>query len=612
MLKQKVQIAVTEALKSLNLEGWLVNVEQAAQEKHGDYATSAALGLAKKLKQPPLKVAEQIMRALPKIEGVAKVKVAPPGFINFFLDSKWLAREILGQVGDKASPYWRCDLGRGQKVIVEHTSVNPNKAMHVGNLRSAIIGDSAARLLKKCGYAVEVENYIDDTGAQVADTTLAVKHLKREPPAGQPFDEFCWDLYAEINRLYEQDLKLQAERRKVMQAIEQGGNETAKLADEIALKITQCHLALMVKFDIFYDLLVFESDVIKTGLWETTFELLKLNQKFVYEKTGPNEGCWVLKYEGSGGDKVFVRRDGTKVYTAKDTAFHLWKFGLLPKDFWYQKWPQVAGEKVVWRTASYGESQKFGQAKMIVNIIDERQSYPQQMVKLALEVLGFADAAKNFRHLAYGVVQLSPATAKALGVDTSVGKATYAMAGRKGIGVKVSDLVKLLIKKISAEKKSAAEVSEAVAMGAIRHYLLKYHPSSPVVFDYEQALALQGNTGPYLQYSHTRAAGILRKARSFAGALEKGEPLTPTEEKLVKLLAAWPEVIKDTAKTLTLSNIAEYAFKLSAAFHAFYEANPVLKSAGAVKSFRLALVAAYQKVIADVLDLLGIKPLEKM
>lgn len=595
------------------------------EDAYGDYTTTVAFRLAHLVKQPPLEVAQAIVAALPPLEGIERVEAVAPGYINFFLDPAKVARTVLPRISTESAAFGQNQIGQGKKVLLEHTSVNPNKSMHIGHIRNAILGDSLARLLRFCGYTVEVQNYIDDTGSQVADTVTGLLSLGRTQPADQPYDEFCWDVYAEINRAYETQPALVEKKKEVIHALEQGEGEPARLdvvsgeiadfARGVVDRIVRCHLEQLAIFGINYDLLVYESDILGIGLWEQVFEQLKRSPNFFLATEGEYQGCWVLR-SSSGDEKVFVRSNGTKVYTAKDTAYHLWKFGLADRDFRYQSLLPVAG-KPVWRTAVKGDARKdFGHGDVVITLVDERQSYPMTVVKAALADLGFAEAAAAFHPFTYGVVALSSATAAALNLPLEEGKHTYTMSGRKGIGVKVSDVTRLLIEKIESQQRASTDGSPPpsleIAIAAMRYYMLAVTAPSSVTFDYTEALQLSGRTGPYLQYSYTRAAGILRKAASFTPVFEKGEPLTATEGDLVKALARWPEVVAEAATALALTPVADYAFELSAKLHRFYEENPVLQAEPDVRAFRLTLTKAYQEVIRSVLSILGIAPLERM
>ncbi len=596
------------------------SLEIPLEEKFGDFSTNAAMQLTKIFHKNPMEIGEEIINAIsdPLIE---KIEVIKPGFINFFINKKKFAEITLQKYSNE--DFFKQPLdpkNKDIKVIVEHTSVNPNKSMHVGHLRNVVLGDATVRLMKRAGYKVEVQNYIDDTGLQVADTTNAILNLgKIYDPQKQEFDDFCWEVYSEIYALYDARPDLSEKRKEITHSIEEGTNEISKKASEVVEKILECHLKQLQDFGITYDLLVYESDVIKFKLWETAFEKLKKSEHFVLETEGKNKDCWVLKYDGDGGDKVFVRADGTKLYTAKDVAYHLWKFGLIDLNFLYKQKKLEALNYDLWQTSVDGKTnEKFGKANKIINIIDERQSYPQEMVKLALKVLGYEQQAENYNHIAYGLVTLSKDTAEKLGVDVSDGSSSYSMSGRKGIGVKTKDLIRLMTEKIKEEKlkdNSKNVDPQKIANGAIKLYMLKNHYSSPVYFDYSDALSIEGFTGPYLQYSYARAKSILRKAEDIKSKFKVFNPhheLDENEFKLIKTIYEWEDVLKSAEKSFAFSYVAEYLFKLSSEFNSFYHTSNVLNSEENTKLFRLALVEAFSNILKDGLQILGVETLEIM
>lgn len=595
-----------------NLYGESVNVELSVPpvETFGDYSTNVALSLSKIAKKSPMDIANEIVKELGTDAMVDKIEIANPGFINFFLNKQYLAKSILEKPKAFSTPT------ESLKFIVEHTSVNPNKAMHVGHLRNAILGDSIGRLLKRLGQKIEIQNYIDDTGLQVADTTNAVLNLGVPYNESQSFDDYCWDIYSQINSEYEKENQTLLEKRKeISHAIEEGNNEIAKKSSEIVEKILDLQIAQLWALNIGYDLLVYERDVVRSGLWDIVFEELKKSPNFVKVEDGKNAGCWVLKNDGDGGDKVYVRSDGTKVYTAKDTAYHFWKFGLIDFDFLYKEREKFQS---IYQTDENGvKSTRFGKADEVIDVVDERQTYPMEMVKKSLELLGHTDQAKNFNHLAYGTVNLSEDTAKALNLDTSSGQSSYAMSGRKGIGVKAKDLVKLITDKIRETKMQSDDIDEDVlnkiAVGAVRFYMLKNHPSSPVIFDYQQALSIEGFTGPYLQYSYARAKSILNKVNEpVTNNSDVIQDINDNEIKLLKVIDEWEDILKSASQTMNISLISEYAFNLASAFNSFYHTSPVLNEKDDIKNFRLRIINAFVFTLSDALNILGIDAVEKM
>lgn len=615
-IKVSLSTELSKVITSLFKLEYEVEVTIPQLIEHGDYSTNIAMTLSKVLKRSPIDIATELKPHLEQVDFVEKIEIVNPGFINIFINEKFLVQSILSEVvnGKIREP-------RG-KVIVEHTSVNPNKAMHVGHLRNAILGDSIARLLKRVGYDVEVQNYIDDTGLQVADTTNAVLNLGIPySETTQDFDDYCWDIYSKINVEYENpESELLVKRKEISKQIEEGIGDAVAISKDIVEKLVNAHVSQLLGLGIKYDLLVYESSVVRSDLWEIVFKELKASPNFILETEGKNSGCWVLKNNGDGGDKVYVRSDGTKVYTAKDTAYHFWKFGLVDFDFHYKRFSSPDIKYDLWKTSTEHSDLpkiKFGVADKTVNIIDERQSYPQEMVKKSLELLGHKKQAENFIHVAYAVVTLSQSTAKSLGVDVSDDSQNYAMSGRKGIGVKAKDLVKLVRNNIATEKMEGkpqdAETLNKIATAAIRLYMLKNHSETPVVFDYANALSIEGFTGPYLQYSYARAKSILRKGYLAIDVItEYSHKLDANEIELIKTIGNWPTILNGTAESLNISFIAEYAFKLAGAFNSFYHSSPVLSESDDVKKFRLSLVRRFADVLADALQILGIETLEEM
>ncbi|MBI3626435.1 arginine--tRNA ligase, partial [Candidatus Uhrbacteria bacterium] len=468
MIRIELQAALNKVIKKMKLPAEARDqapnaasdfvLDHPQDKKFGDFTTNIAMRLAKVLKKSPMEIGQQIVTLIEKDKSVKKLiqktEVAPPGFINFYLSPEVLTEELVG-INKLKDKYGQLKLGAGKKMVVEHTSVNPNKAMHVGHLRNMAIGDSVAALMAKVGYKVEVENYIDDTGVQVADVVVALRHLKRQPKAGQKFDHYCWDIYAAIQKVYETNPELAEERTKVQHALESEDNELSRQAEELVTKIIHDHLQTAGRLGVFYDAFIFESSILRSGMWQKTFEQLKKSGKVVLEKEGPNAGCWVFKNLAlspdeklKNPDKILVTSKGVAVYTAKDIAYHLWKFGKGTGDFKYVKIAKQGNGSPLWASANSkrqkGPSQKFGHGQAVITVVDVRQTYPQLVVKSALKELGLTAQAENLKHLGYEVVSLSAETAQALGVSVEEGKGSYAMSGRKGIGVKADDLIDAL------------------------------------------------------------------------------------------------------------------------------------------------------------------------
>lgn len=624
----------------------------------GDFSSAVCLAVAKERKKSPIKiaqeVADQLMRELPPY--ILDVTVSPPGYLNFKVDWAGLARDLITQIFEEGDLFGKSAPAQKGKVFIEHTSVNPNKAMHIGHLRNAAIGDTVARVLKWLSFTTEVCNYIDDTGVQVVDVVTALLYLDPpfyaegssdfrpiwdKVPKEQALDYFCWDLYARFQTEVERRLHLQEKREEVLHKIEGGNHPISVFAKELATRIVRTHLETVAQLSIFYDLLNWESDIIRRGFWEATFELLKERGALRLETEGPNEGCWVVPFGGlveteegtKSLDKILVRSNGSVTYTGKDVAYQLWKFGLLGKDFLYETWGLQANGEMLWTTAPEGQPadrlpHRFGNADRVINVIDTRQSYPQQVVMECLRQAGFEKEAAQSVHLAYEVVNLSPRAAQILGVEEKEDKKSFAMSGRAGTGVKAMDFINRVKQKVieKADHLMEDKAASALAAAAIRYYLLKFSLESQIIFDFDEALKTTGDTGVYLEYAHARACSILRKSQERKIDLQWGRDsvppkLTETERDLLEALERFPSVVSNAGKNLRVSQLTEYAFELATSFTNFYE-HPDPKEGvqtpfihlqdGKLQAFRLSLVKAFQTVMANLLRLMGMPTLEKI
>lgn len=623
MIKEQLTLALKDIAAAIVKEAGFavpdqlnIVVEHPASEANGEYSSSIAMQMAKLLKRSPVAIAGDFKA---KLESNATVKglfsyiaVAPPGFINFYVDwEQWAARVQQGENESlKKQP---------NKVLIEHTSINPNKSAHIGHLRNSCIGDTLARLLKKAGCRVEVHNYIDDLGNQLADTVVGLLHTPAEQHYAR-FGDFCWDTYAKVNKAYKETPELLHERTTVLERLEEGGNNTAWIGLLVAEKIVREHVEEMKQFGIHYDVLVWESSIVSGGFWQRAFELLIKTDVFRQESAGKLAGCWVLKQgkatsDGNDetdyqNDKVLVRSNGILTYTAKDIAYHLWKFGLLDNDFRYKRF----GDRL-WSTDAAGTAKPFGRADAVINVIDERQKYPQEMVKQALIALGYDNEAANLNHVGYGVVSLSAATARNLDVDTSDGKHAYPMSGRQGVGIKVSDLLERMEAVIDGKRSRKAGLSSrAIASAAIRYYLLRFHLQTEIVFDLEQATEVTGNTGVYLLYSFARARSIMDKVRKEGSAMQLAAfgTLEKQERSVLRQLSYWPETLQAAEKELSPTLICTYAYELATAFNHFYAVCPILKAEPDKLNFRLWLTQRYEQTLREALEILGLPTPNRM
>jgi arginyl-tRNA synthetase len=646
--QQDLSTAVRDAARAaFDVELESVSFQYPPRVELGDLALTAPFDLAKTLRRKPREIAEALAKALSAAPGVSRAEVAGGGYVNLFLDRAPFARRLRSALaaGEAAA-------ARPDHVIVEHTSINPNKAAHIGHLRNACLGDTFVRLLRSRGYDVGVQNYIDDTGVQVADVVVGFQHIEKKGLADVEriegrFDYYCWDLYARTGDFYAADPERRKLQAAALHAIEEGGNDTARLAEHVAARIVACHLATMERLGIRYDLLAHESDILRLHFWNRAFELLKEEGAIRLEGEGKNAGCWVLPM-GEGDeraaideDKIIVRSNGTVTYTGKDIAYQLWKLGRLDRDFRYRLYRRDDDGHALWTTTSReGEAgaPRFGHAKAVYNVIDVGQSYPQRVVKAGVAALGHADGADGSHHLAYEKVVLSPATARALGYDVSEDEAAVKVSGRKGLGVKADDLVDALVAKAKAEvdardpERDAAgreATARAVATGALRYFMLKFSRTRIITFDMEEALAFTGETGPYLQNAVVRARNIFGKleaeGRSVtdllarAAALDLGSFLSGEEGdevwSLLLLMARSEEVAEQAIRAEDVALAAKHAFAVAQAFHSYYQKprySLVHAETEDQRAARTLVVDAFVRQMEALLGLLGIPVPERM
>ncbi len=636
----------------------------------GDLSIASCFDLAKQVRQSPRAIAGQVADRLMPLEGVEHVSVAGAGYINFHLDRAALALNLfqlrtpgLEEPAPRAASPGGDASHRG-KILVEHTSINPNKAAHIGHLRNAVLGDALVRLLRFRGRSVEVQNYIDNTGVQVADVVVGFTHLEKktlaevekliEAGAGTRFDYYCWDLYARVFQFYESDPQSLQLRSEALRAIEEGRGEIAAMAACVSTAITRLHLETMQRINIHYDLLVQESEILRLNFWSSAFQLMKDAGAIHLEDSGKNRGCWVMDLgDRPAGDatgepaaedaKVIVRSNGTVTYVGKDIAYHLWKFAKLPRNFDYQRFYRYEDGSEVWRTAlpAASSAPAFGNGQEAYAVIDSRQSYLQDVVRQALRALGYSPEAARLHHFSYEMVGLSPRCAEEMGLplsDEDRRKGYVEVSGRKGLGVKADDLIGALTGKAMQEVRSSGieaagneESAHArkIAVSALRYFLVKYTRRTLIAFDFKDALAFEGETGPYLQYTVVRARNIFRKFRETHPGFV-AEQIAPSlgEEKLREwltgadghafweliILCAQLEMAADQAlSTEEPATLAKYSFRLAQAFNNFYHTHHVLhQDDPSLQRFLLFLVHIAEQTLSTSLDVLGIEIPDRM
>lgn len=635
-----------------------VDLRFSAQASFGDYSMPVMPWASKnKLGRPPMQIAEALADTLREMNSaiIQEITVTKPGFLNFRLHRPAVGQSIIARVLEAGPDFGQNDVGTGTKVIIEHTAINSNKAAHVGHLRNSCIGDAVVRMQRSQGYDVEAQNYIDDSGVQVADVVVGLLLLQRgqlqlpegnEQLLGESFDYFCSRVYVAVGKAYEERPELKELQRKVLRAIEHGEElpgepDYSAIASDLSQQIVQAQLKTMSRLNISYDLLTCESAILQAGLWEHVFEMLREEGMLEHPETGKAAGCWVLPFGDAEAqndesermsDKILVRSDGTATYTAKDIANQLWKFGLTDKlgvQFTFVPWGYQPDGRMLWKTrtpSDYDRPQeeadpkRFGHAKRVVNVIDVRQSYPQQVVYESLRRLGYIEQADNSIHLAYEVVTLSAATAASLGVDTSDGRESYPMSGRKGIEIKADDLINAAMARMKEAKPDLSDETAAMlAASAIRYFMIRYNLQQVISLDIDEALRPNGDTGVYLQYAYARANSILRKLRQAGYDLPETLPSLPdqlaqSEWELLRMIDAYPRALADASAALAPSMLAAYVYDLASHFSDFYEHTPpIVKEADAgVKAFRALLVRAAMQTMDNVLRVLGFMPLEQI
>jgi arginyl-tRNA synthetase len=641
----------------------------------GDLGTPVAFELARRLRKAPRIIAQEIAAAFGAVPGVRLVVAAPNGYLNVFLERPAFLLERLAGPALAAAPV-------AGKAIVEHTAINPNKAAHVGHLRNTALGDTLVRVLRFTGVPVEVQNYIDDTGVQVADVVVGFRALESHSPAdiqaiadSTRFDYFCWDLYSRVTQWYAEDQERLQIRARTLHDIEHGGNENAEVAAFVADRIVRCHLKTMARMNVDYDLLTWEGDILRLKFWAQAFDLLRDRQAVHLRTEGRLAGCWVMPIQeeledipnsqlptansqlpdpvgapdaGDEGEeereKVIVRSNGVVTYVGKDIAYQFWKLGVLGRDFRYRIF-EDRPEGPLWATTSetgVPGHPSFGGAAYVYNVIDVRQSYLQKLLKQALIHVGHREGAERSHHFSYEMVTLSHATARELGhapaPDSEEAKRPFVeVSGRKGLGVKADDLLDILSRKAAAEVSKRnpdlppADIERTatlISIAAVRYFLIKFSRGKLIVFDLDEALSFEGESGPYIQYAVVRANNIFQKLRQRDGLDEAALLGTlgdvPAGEltgehgghelwALVLEASRLDEIVDQVIRSLEFSVLAKYAFSLAQAFNAFYHRSQILnEERDDVRRWRAAAVIYLRDQLTRALGLMGIEAPARM
>lgn len=633
-LQEKIKNRIFAILKNdYEIAGVDLVFSLPAERKFGDLSTNLAFVLAKKTKNKPFllanAMAEKLQGQLPEIESI---EVAGGGFINFYLRRDQFLLYQWQNLARSMPP-------RSEKVIVEHTSINPNKAAHIGHLRNSCLGDILARSCRFLGYEVEVQNYIDDTGIQIADVVWGLLYYQKKDLAAikkiTSLAAYLWDLYAEVNQAFNTNEKFAAERREVHKKIEDKINPEYQACLYIAQQVLHDHIRTMARLDIQYDLLARESDVIALDFFKAAAAELTAHQVMIWSQDPEKKGCLVIHYEREKIEKIIVRSNQTITYVGKDMAYNLWKFGLLPRDFFYRPFFTYPDNHPIYITTTepFAQALQFGRAGRVYNVIDVRQSYLQNLIAQVLVQLGHPEQSRNFIHFSYEMVAMTPACVREMGLQLAPeeeAKSYIEVSGRKGRAVKADDLIDQLIAKSKHELESrnsglsAAEVepiAKAIAVAALRYFMVKFNLNTVIAFDFKEALNFEGDSGPYLQYTMVRLNSILKKAAGADLVAEKNPGrltcLDAAEKELyweiILNLALLETQVEYALANHELSSLAAYAYTLCQKFNHYYHLFPVLAEKDlAIKNLRLTLILLFKDKVEKLLHIIGITIPERM
>lgn len=626
LFRDDVRRLVGQALAGAGYPAVEFDVSEPPQKEFGDLSCNIGFLLAKHAKKPPQKIAAELADAIRPHTGGTYVLSAEPagGHINFKADFSRLSA-TLEQVLKNPDTYGYPDSGQGRHVVIEHTSVNPNKALHVGHMRNVMLGDTLYRIMKATNHRVTVLNYVDDSGLQVADIVVGFRFagFPVEPTKNQKFDHYCGDeVYVKINEMYEKNPQLAEKRKLVLKEIEEGKSELARFAAEITIRVLNEQLKTCWRMKARYDLLNFESHIVVSKLWSKAFELLKKEKITYFEQEGKNKGCWVIEAKDEE-DKVLVRSDGTATYIAKDIPYAAWKLGLVDDPFSYREFVKQQDGSTLYATAPDGKpvDKRFNGGERVITVIDSRQTRLQRIISQVLSKIGSSD--REYLHLGYEAVTLSSDTAKAFGIDIGDRQFMH-MSGRKGIYVNADYVLDTLHAKAYEEVKTRNpgfteeqlhKTAEEIAISAIRYNMIKQDLDKIITFDVKESLSLEGDTGPYLQYAYARSQRILEKSgQSVEGTEFAFSRLdSKSEIALIKEIAKLDLAVEDAARSLSPKSLARHSYILATAFNLFYEKVPVLKeSDGEIRAARIALVKAFGIALKNALGALGISALDKM
>lgn len=633
LLINEITLLLNDALGRLNYPTVDFSVDEPPRSDLGDVYSNIAFQLSKKLGRRPPDIAREIYEKVvtpyldkKKDSMISAAESHPAGYLNFKANYAKLTYETLSST--KAFDRGVVDIGKNKRVLVEHTSVNPNKALHIGHIRNVVLGDCVYRILQHTNHNAYVLYYVDDSGLQVADMIVGFKFANFPMHTNKKFDHYCGDeVYVKVNEMYQQNKSLTDKRRYVLTEIEKPNSELAKFARELTSMVLKEQLQTCSRLKVRYDCLNFESQIIQSRLWEKVLEAMK-EKEIVKVENNPDSkyhGCLIIKAGIEGEEKVLLRSDGTATYIAKDIPYAAWKIGLVEDPFTYYKYAMQFDSTTLLATeldSPTGSNPGFHAADLAITVIDTRQSRLQTIISKVLGTLGMN--SERYIHLSYEVVALSSDTARLLGIE--IGEKQFAhMSGRKGVYVNADNVLDALhraayeasrLRNPQADEEWLERIAESVAIAAIRYNMIKQDLDKTITYDIKESLNLEGDTGPYLQYAHARACRIIEKSAEPLPSIDQkllSNLNTEHEIALIKVLSKFEMQLENATLNLSPKTIARYAYSLATQFNAFYENVPVLREKNVeVSKARLLLVSRFITALKATLNMLGVDALEKM
>ena len=579
-----------EIREKLNLPDWA----DITTSQFSDISFSC-IGYAKSKGKDPVLFAEEIAKKIGS--KYVRKAVALNGYVNIDLKFDELEKneKILSKIEIKSVK----NSFSGKTVRLEHTSVNPNKALHIGHMRNSYIGEFMRKALIYSSANVITSNFIEDTGAQVADIIVGFKYLNKKMETTEKFDLHCSKIYKEVNEDYEKDKSLLEKRKEVLLKIEAGDKDTLEFLDSIVNKVLLAQLSTLIGERIKYNLLDLERYILGEGIVKAALDKLMAEGIAKVSESEKNKGCIVSNVDGS--EITLTRSDGTSLYIAKDIAYAMIKHSILEEKIKYRKFSSNFDGTDIMISSRDGNEANLQKIDISFTLTDSAQNAEQNAVKSIIERFAGKD---SYNHYGYEPVSISKDTAAYLGIATD--EKFMRMSGRKGITVEFDDLaVKIKNRVIEEAEKSGRKMDEEsakkIASNVIRYYILRFSPSKMVVFDINDAISLKGDSAVYINYSYSRALSILNKAsKNDYNNISFDE----NEAKFIREIFLWETVLDNAVSNLKPNLVCEYLHKISDVFNAFYEKNRILGDTR--EKERLLLVIAFKTVVESLSYFIGI------